>query len=287
MRAQGTLGGGLAAKSGCVTMLSRQCNDLAYSAFQPVRIWYNYAMMKKTNHLRIFGAVLLAIAVLAMLWQLYTIFFTGMRHVLVGLLLAAAVCIPLVFGTLFFARSYGDDASRKKTVRWSLAALFGFYLTALLGLLFFSRIDFLHFSESTAYYREHFDLITNFHPFETVVLYLRALKYNYIGPEIPISNLIGNMLLFMPMAVFLPCLFRPMRKFWVFALVMVVLLVAVEALQLLLHCGSCDVDDILLNLAGTMAVYGILKIPAVNRLLERSYLMPGTNKTRSEPATVE
>ena len=63
-------------------------------------------------------------------------------------------------------------------------------------------------------------------------------------------------MLFMPMAVFLPCLFRPMQKLWLFALTMFLLLVAVEALQLLLACGSCDIDDVLLNLVGTLIVFG-------------------------------
>jgi glycopeptide antibiotics resistance protein len=76
------------------------------------------------------------------------------------------------------------------------------------------------------------------------------------------------------MAVFLPCLFRPMQKLWLFALTMFLLLVAVEALQLLLACGSCDVDDILLNLSGTLILFGILKIPFLQRLLRRLYLLP-------------
>jgi glycopeptide antibiotics resistance protein len=92
--------------------------------------------------------------------------------------------------------------------------------------------------------------------------------------EIPLSNLVGNAMLFMPMAVFLPCLFRPMQKLWLFALTMFLLLVAVEALQLLLACGSCDVDDVLLNLAGTLILFGILKIPFLQRLLRRLYLLP-------------
>jgi glycopeptide antibiotics resistance protein len=91
--------------------------------------------------------------------------------------------------------------------------------------------------------------------------------------EIPLSNLVGNAMLFMPMAVFLPCLFRPMRRLWLFALTMALVLVTVEALQLLLACGSCDVDDVLLNLTGTLIVFGILKIPPVKRLLIKMRLM--------------
>lgn len=223
---------------------------------------------------RVFGAVLLAAAGAIMIWQLYTILIQGMIHVASGLLLIAMVCAPLFLGVFLLARSFTDNAAQRKVVRVSLMVLFGFYLVALASELILSRINFQHFSQAAARYRENFDLMTNFRPFETVLLYLRALKYNYIGPTIPLSNLLGNMLLFMPMAVFLPCLFRIMQKFWVFVLVMLGVLVLVEALQLLLSCGICDVDDILLNLAGTLIVYGILKIPFVKRLLGRLYLLP-------------
>lgn len=237
-------------------------------------MWYNSEMIHKRTLQRVFGAVLLAAAGAVMIWQLYTILVLGMIHVASGLLLIAMVCAPLFLGVFLLARSFTEPTAQRKVVRTSLAVLFGFYLVALASELILSRIDFLHFSQAAAQYRENFDLMTNFRPFETVLLYLRALKYNYIGPTIPLSNLLGNMLLFMPMAVFLPCLFRTMQKFWVFALVMLGMLVMVEALQLLLSCGSCDVDDVLLNLTGTFMVYGILKIPLFKRLLARLSLLP-------------
>ena len=240
-------------------------------------------MIQKRTIQRVFSAVLLTAAGAVMIWQLYTILFLGMIHVTSGLLLIAMVCVPLFFGVFLLARSFVEPAARRKVVRVSLMALFGFYLVALASELILSRIDFLRFSEAAALYRENFDLMTNFNPFETVLLYLRALKYNYIGPGIPLSNLLGNMLLFMPMAVFLPCLFRVMQKVWMFVLVMLGVLVLVEALQLLLSCGSCDVDDVLLNLVGTLIVYGILKIPLVKRLLARLYLLPEP-KTAPPPA---
>ena len=84
-------------------------------------------------------------------------------------------------------------------------------------------------AQTRANYMKNFDLMTNFNPFETIRLYINAIKYDYIGMEIPLSNLVGNAMLFMPMAVFLPCLFAPMRKLWLFALTMALALVAVEA----------------------------------------------------------
>ena len=220
------------------------------------------------------GMILIGIALCVMLWQLVIIFRFGMMHVLHGLYLIAGICLPLMLGTYLYTRMQADRKDRRKAVRFSFFALFVFYCAVLLGALIVSRVDYQTFAATKAEYWKNFDLNTNFNPFETVILYINAIKYDYIGMEIPLSNLVGNAMLFMPMAVFLPCLFRAMQKLWLFALAMFLLLVAIEALQLLLACGSCDVDDVLLNLAGTLIVFGILKLPFLQRLLQRLYLLP-------------
>ena len=220
------------------------------------------------------GIILISLAFTAMLWQVVQIYLFGMRHVTQGLLLIVGICLPLMLGTYLYTRAIDSREERRKAVRISFFALFVFYCAVLLGALIISRVDYLTFAQTKAHYWKDFDLMTNFHPFETIRLYINAIKYDYIGMEIPLSNLVGNAMLFMPMAVFLPCLFRPMRKLWVFALTMLVMLVAVEALQLLLACGSCDVDDVLLNLSGTLIVFGILKLPFLQRLLMKLYLLP-------------
>jgi len=235
------------------------------------------AQLPPQNHARtkkIIGIILMGIAFAAMLWQLVAVYLSGMRHVTHGLLLIAGICIPLAFGTYLLTRALPTRALRRKAVRTSFFALFLFYLAVVLGALIISRVDYQAFAQTRAAYWENFDLMTNFNPLETVRLYINAIKYDYIGMEIPLSNLVGNAMLFMPMAVFLPCLFRPMQRFWRFALVMLLLLVAIEALQLLLSCGSCDVDDVLLNLLGTLILFGILKLPFLQRLLKRLYLLP-------------
>jgi hypothetical protein len=229
----------------------------------------NHVRLQKTS-----GILLLIIAIALMLWQLLRIYSSGMRHITHGLLLIAGICVPLALGTYLYTRALESQASRRRVVRYSFFALFVFYAVALSGALIISRVDYQTFEQTRAVYWQNFDLMTNFRPLETVRLYINAIKYDYIGMEIPLSNLVGNAMLFMPMAVFLPCLFRPMQKLWLFVLAMLLLLVAVEALQLLLACGSCDVDDVLLNLTGTLVVFGILKIPFVHRLLVRLYLMP-------------
>lgn len=223
---------------------------------------------------RIFGIFLIGVTALVMGWQLYLIYTDGMRHVLHGLLFALAVCVPLVTGVFLLSGSLDKDAHRRRAVRAALHVLFAFYCAALFGALIVSRVDYVSFAQTRAEYWKKFDLMTNFIPLETVRLYLNAIKYNYIGMEIPLSNLVGNAMLFMPLSVFLPCLFRPMQKFWLFALTVTLVFVAVEALQLALACGSCDVDDVLLNLVGAMIVFGLLKIPVIQRLMKRLCLLP-------------
>ena len=229
------------------------------------------ARVRQTKNI---GIIIISAAFTAMLWQLVQIYLTGMQHVTHGLLLIAGIGLPLALGAYLYTRALAEKSERRRAVRFVFFALFLFYIAVLLGALIVSRVDYSNFSQARADYLANFELMTNFHPLETVRLYINAIKYNYIGMEIPLSNLVGNAMLFMPMAVFLPCLFRPMRKLWRFMLVMFLLLVAVEALQLLLACGSCDIDDVLLNLLGTLIVFFLIKIPFVHRLLVRLYLMP-------------
>lgn len=167
-----------------------------------------------------------------------------------------------------------SEAQKRRVLRAVLWVIFGFYLLALAYGLFFMRIDFTGYAAQRAYYRANIDLMTNFTPLTTIRLYLRCLRYNYIGVRIPLANLVGNLLLFMPMGFFLPCLFAAMRRWWLFALLMLFALAAAEGLQFLLCCGSCDVDDVALNLCGALLVYFLLRIPGIQRLMRRLRLLP-------------
>ena len=259
-------------------VLERVCYNTRMENLDPTKIPDNISGETGTKpHLRReknAGIILMSLAFTVMLWQVIQTYLAGMRHVTQGLLLIVGICLPLMLGTYLYTRALSSREERRKAVRFSFFTLFVFYCAVLLGALIISRVDYITFAQTRANYLKNFDLMTNFNPFETIRLYINAIKYDYIGMEIPLSNLVGNAMLFMPMAVFLPCLFRPMRKLWVFALTMLLMLVAVEALQLLLACGSCDVDDALLNLSGTLIVFGILKIPFLQRLLQKLYLLP-------------
>lgn len=75
-----------------------------------------------------------------------------------------------------------------------------------------------------------------------------------------IINLGGNVGMFLPLGFFLPGVFEPLRRWWKTGLCALSVMTVVEVLQLFSLRGSCDVDDLLLNVLGAWMGYGIWKI---------------------------
>ena len=70
-----------------------------------------------------------------------------------------------------------------------------------------------------------------------------------------VINFGGNIFLFVPLGIFLPLLFTGERRFWVFALTVILLISAVEAVQYITYTGAMDIDDLFLNTFGACIGY--------------------------------
>jgi len=84
-----------------------------------------------------------------------------------------------------------------------------------------------------------------------------------------IVNVCGNIILFVPMGIFLPVLF-PKTRAWGWGrivLTAVLLIAAVELAQLLLMCGQGDIDDVILNGTGLCAGVACTRLPRVRERL--------------------
>ena len=104
-------------------------------------------------------------------------------------------------------------------------------------------------------------LKANLIPFRTVRLFVRLLSHH--RPHLvraAVINLVGNVIMFIPLGLFLPLIFRKLRKWHKTLLCAALIITAVEIAQLLTLVGSCDVDDLILNLAGSTAGYILYKI---------------------------
>lgn len=137
------------------------------------------------------------------------------------------------------------------------AILFGLYCLGML-LLLFARAPKDAGLPFPVYLRTHLNLV----PLRTIRRFSRLL----IPPvrpylvRIALHNLLGNILLFIPFGYFLPDLFPGLRRFFLTALAVTVTITTVELLQLLLTVGTCDIDDLLLNVTGASLGYGLYRL---------------------------
>ena len=94
----------------------------------------------------------------------------------------------------------------------------------------------------------------NLEPFHTIKLFLNVLD-SRVYSATAIINLGGNVILFIPLGFFLPRVFPSLRKFRRTLLATALIIIAVELAQLFTLLGSCDIDDLILNVMGATIGY--------------------------------
>ena len=137
-------------------------------------------------------------------------------------------------------------------------AAFLMYGLLMIYLLFGQRMGQL----PTGTYWEQIRANLNWKPLDTVWRFCWVLR-NSTDPAAlrhAVVNLVGNVVMFVPLGFLTPCIWGKMQKFWQHFLCMVLIIVGIEVLQLFTLLGSCDVDDLILNLVGTTIGFLVWKI---------------------------
>jgi len=98
----------------------------------------------------------------------------------------------------------------------------------------------------------------NLIPLRTVSLYFDM--NNGLSLISRFVNLLGNVVVFIPFGILIPLAkTRPIS--WIrISLYAVPCILLLESLQMLLHVGSFDIDDLLLNMLGIWTGYGMFRI---------------------------
>lgn len=214
------------------------------------------------------------LSALIMAYYACRLLLVGMLHFDAVLICCIVVTAMTLLGVVPRVAALADENEKRAEVRRALTILFAFYIMGLVGTLFVGRVDgSMCLSERRAYWAGHWNTQVNLEPLRTVKRYIGALSRGVI-PRTSIRNLLGNMVLMAPMGLLAPWLFKKLQKPWRFILLITGILVGIEALQLVLCCGVCDVDDVFLNLFGALIVYFMLRLPPVKRLLVRLYILP-------------
>ena len=183
-------------------------------------------------------------------------------------ILLISVAIFAISGTLILASILTKKelkANMMYTIMW---VIFLAYIIALLKVLFIDRTDMSR--SSILYHADMRDI--NIVPFATIKLFIDSWNYGYLNKGLIITNIIGNIVIFVPMVVLLWCMFKPMRKKWSIILVNFIVIVGVEIAQHLTGYGSLDIDDVILNMIGVIICTIIVDTKIFKKICEKIYI---------------
>ena len=181
------------------------------------------------------------------------------------LFLLCGSCFFLYLGALLLSKFKKDN----KPMKINLWIFFVLYLLLLITLTLFDAmwgrngLTFINwFNEDfIAYLKNSVNII----PFKTIIGYIKA--FNSMSSNYAILyNLLGNFIALMPMAFFLPLLFKKQNKNRNFFITVLLIIFSIETIQLLTASGKFDIDDFILNISGAILLYLMFKIKDINNL---------------------
>lgn len=187
------------------------------------------------------------------------------------LIMLCSTCLFVYIGSLLLSKYRGDNKPMKVSL-WIFFILYMFlFITLTLFDPMFGRLrgGFVNSKEIfDAYIKTSFNII----PFKTILEYL-GLFNSLIDTSTLVVNLIGNFACLMPLAFFLLLLFKKQEKFKIFLITSIILILGIEIIQFITLSGSCDIDDIILNVSGASLAYWIIKADSVNCLIKNIFLL--------------
>ena len=199
------------------------------------------------------------------------------------LILLAVICLCSYSGTLLFSRNV-EEQTKTKLIKRTFVFYFILYIFLLFNLVmlddFFGRASMGVIWNFDPRYLDSF-LMTrvNLIPFRTVLEYLNSFSIPF---HTKIINLLGNTLAFAPFGFFAHVILNKKPSLLKFTLLMVSASLLIEVIQLIFLVGSCDIDDIILNVLGAVFSYLIFKTKICKKIIRRITLNTVFEKQQRE-----
>lgn len=192
------------------------------------------------------------------------------------IILLSASCLLMYLGG-FFLTKYVDKKYKEKIFKINISIWLLLYIILLSTLTlfddYFYRGNFNILNWDNEIFKNYLSNSLNLVPFKTIISYVTKFVSGNIAPYIFIYNILGNVIALMPFAFFLPLLFKKQNNFKTFLLTMICIVTGIELLQFITMSGSCDIDDVILNVSGSLIMYEILHIKSINELLKNIFLL--------------
>lgn len=145
----------------------------------------------------------------------------------------------------------------KKLIKIGLVISFTFYVFILTILLFFGGRSNGWMAVLT--FLEYMKYSSNFVPFKTISTYINAIFSGNMNLDIPLKNLFGNLLMFLPMGIYLPYFIKRLKRISSFSVTFMIILLVIKITQSISRRGSFDIDDFILNTIGALIGFGVWK----------------------------
>jgi glycopeptide antibiotics resistance protein len=162
----------------------------------------------------------------------------------------------------------------KRTFRVTCTVCFIVYLALLVKLIVFKYPDSMTReilrSWSVGRLIKHIQS-ANLIPFKTIS---SGLFHNQL--RIETAALVYNLIAFSPLGFLLPCIGERTRRWGVVLIAGLGVSLAIELAQLVTMLGSADIDDVILNVVGTMIGYGFFRL--VSAAYRRIYKPSGVDR---------
>lgn len=199
------------------------------------------------------------------------------------LILLAVICLCSYSGTLLFSRNV-EEQTKTKLIKRTFVFYFILYIFLLFNLVmldnFFGRASMGVIWNFDPRYLDSFLMNrVNLIPFRTVLEYLNSFSIPF---HTKIINLLGNTLAFVPFGFFAHVILNKKPSLLKFTLLMVSASLLIEVIQLIFLVGSCDIDDIILNVLGAVFSYLIFKTKICKKIIRRITLNTVFEKQQRE-----
>lgn len=209
---------------------------------------------------------------------LFIVFYLFMEFSLIGLysplnrlkmLLFVFIFMYLGCLLLFKVNRY----NKFKLGKFNLWMLFMLYLVMLLNMTlfdsYFGRVSDTNYLLDFSNVNNRFNALTNLIPFNTISNYFIALSNGNISFGGFIYNIFGNIIAFMPLALFVPKLIPIINKCFKYFILVSFFIVFIECMQFVLDVGTLDIDDYILNIFGSMICYFFINIKCIKRFVDK------------------
>ena len=183
------------------------------------------------------------------------------------LVLLSGSCGFLWLGAFLLTKQSGNNRPMKINLRIFLALYLLLFVTlTLFDPLWGRNGGFVSWNRELfdAYVQNSLNLV----PFKTILQYVSKGTLSQFA-----VNIIGNLVCLMPLGILLPLNFEKQRRTGIFILTCVLIVSAVEILQFATLSGSCDIDDLILNVGGAFLLYLFTKNKEAFGFLKKIFLV--------------